>query len=171
MRTKILDRRELITQVQEIRRNDKSLVFTNGCFDILHIGHIHYLDKASQMGDYLVVAINSDLSVKKLKGRQRPVNNERDRMEIIAALEMVDFVTMFDETNCISIIKEVKPDIYVKGGDYTAETLPEWPAVAAYGGKLELINLVQERSTSDIIEKIKELENEVPAAGTEDPDF
>lgn len=133
---------------------DSRLVLTNGCFDLLHIGHIRYLTEASRMGDLLLVAINSDDSVRRLKGSGRPIVPLSERMEIISALEMVDMVTSFPELTCCKIIAEVRPDIYVKGGDYTSETLPEAETVRRIGAEVKFIPLTVKRSTSQIIQEI-----------------
>ncbi len=133
---------------------ESRLVLTNGCFDLVHIGHIRYLTRASRLGDLLLVAINSDDSVRRLKGSGRPIVPLSERMEIISALEMVDLVTPFSELTCSRIISEVRPDIYVKGGDYTSESLPEAETVRQIGAELKFIPLTVERSTSQMIQQI-----------------
>jgi D-glycero-beta-D-manno-heptose 1-phosphate adenylyltransferase len=130
------------------------LVFTNGCFDILHVGHVRYLTAAKQFGKTLVVGLNSDRSVRELKGAHRPIVPELQRAEVIAALKPVDAVVIFSETTAITTIKAIAPDIYVKGGDYTPETLPEAPTVLGYGGKIELIQVEIPTSTSAIVQQI-----------------
>ncbi len=132
----------------------RPLVFTNGCFDILHVGHVRYLNAAKQLGKTLVVGLNSDLSVRQLKGERRPIVPEAQRAEVIAALKSVDAVVIFSETTAIATIKAIAPDIYVKGGDYTPETLPEAPTVLAYGGRIELIQVEIPTSTSEIVQQI-----------------
>lgn len=132
----------------------RPLVFTNGCFDILHVGHVRYLNAAKQLGKTLVVGLNSDLSVRQLKGERRPIVPEAQRAEVIAALKSVDAVVIFGETTAIATIKAIAPDIYVKGGDYTPETLPEAPTVLAYGGRIELIQVEIPTSTSEIVQQI-----------------
>ena len=126
-------------------------VFTNGCFDILHVGHVRYLTAARKLGDKLIVGLNSDESVKRLKGESRPINNESDRKEVLLALKAVDEVIIFGEDTASQLIAKVKPDIYVKGGDYTLETLPEAKIVQNYGGKVEFVPLVAGKSTTNII--------------------
>ena len=139
---------------ENLRRN-KKVVFTNGCFDIIHAGHVRYLTAAKNFGDILIVGLNSDNSVRQLKGASRPVNNQADRAEVLLALKPVDYVIIFDELTAENLIAQVKPDIYVKGGDYTLETLPEAKIVQSYGGRVEFVNLVAGKSTSNIIKKIE----------------
>ena len=133
---------------------DKKIVFTNGCFDILHVGHVRYLTAAKNFGDVLIVGLNTDESVRKLKGSTRPVNNQDDRAEVLLGLKAVDYVIFFGEDTAENLIAELQPDIYVKGGDYTLATLPEAKIVQSYGGKVELVNLVEGKSTTRIIQKI-----------------
>lgn len=133
---------------------DKKIVFTNGCFDIIHVGHVRYLTTAKSFGDVLIVGLNTDESVRKLKGSSRPVNNQYDRAEVLLGLKAVDYVIFFGEQTAENLIAEIQPDIYVKGGDYTLETLPEAKIVQSYGGRVELVNLVAGKSTTNIIEKI-----------------
>lgn len=134
---------------------DKKIVFTNGCFDILHIGHIRYLQEAAKLGDILIIALNSDASVKRLKGSDRPINNEMERAEMIGALGFVDYVTLFEEDTPLELIKKIQPDVLVKGGDYTQDEVVGREEVEARGGKLVLIPFVEGKSTTNIIEKIK----------------
>lgn len=138
-----------------LHRAHRKIVFTNGCFDIVHAGHVKYLQQAKACGDYLILGLNSDASVQGLKGPMRPLNNELDRAEVIGALKAVDAVVLFEEQTAEALIAKVKPDVYVKGGDYTLETLPEAKIVQAYGGRVEFIDMVEGRSTTNIIEKIK----------------
>lgn len=140
----------------ELRKNGKKVVFTNGCFDILHAGHVRYLNKAKSFGDCLVLGLNTDASVHRLKGANRPINNELDRAEVVGALKSVDYVVLFNEPTAEVLIGKVKPAVYVKGGDYTLATLPEAKIVQPYGGVVEFVNLVQGRSTTNVIEKIKQ---------------
>lgn len=135
--------------------SDQKIVFTNGCFDILHIGHVRYLKKAAELGDVLVVGVNSDKSVKRLKGPERPINNENDRMELLSSLEFVDYVVMFDTDTPYELIKRIQPDVLVKGGDYKPEEVVGKDIVEARGGRLELIPFVEGKSTTAIINKIK----------------
>ena len=140
---------------ETLRRGGKKIVFTNGCFDILHAGHVRYLAAARAMGDCLVLGLNTDASVRRIKGPERPINSETDRAEVADALKAVDYVVLFDEPTAEQVIGKVRPDIYVKGGDYTLETLPEAKIVQSYGGRVEFIALVAGRSTTNVIEKIK----------------
>lgn len=145
-------------QIAEVVRNSKAagntIVFTNGCFDIIHAGHVRYLAEARKLGGTLIVGLNSDRSVRELKGPTRPVNHQDDRAEVLAALAAVDYVVIFDERTAEILISEVKPDIYVKGGDYCIEDIPEAKIVAGNGGKTVLIPEVVGRSSSNIIRKI-----------------
>ena len=146
----------LAKKVDQIR-SSKKIVFTNGCFDILHVGHIKYLQEARSLGDYLVLALNSDSSVKALKGSERPLQNENDRAEILAALECVSFVTLFSEPTPLEIIKVVKPDILVKGGDWPVDKIVGHDFVKALGGQTRSLKFIEGRSTTSILEKIKRL--------------
>jgi D-beta-D-heptose 7-phosphate kinase/D-beta-D-heptose 1-phosphate adenosyltransferase len=148
----------LTPNVVNIFRREHSgqkIVFTNGCFDILHIGHIRYLQEAAKLGDILVLGLNSDASVKRLKGSDRPVNDELDRAELLCALSCVDYVVIFEEDTPLELIKKIKPDVLVKGGDYKNEYVVGTKEVEANGGKLVLIPFVEGKSTTNIIEKIK----------------
>lgn len=133
----------------------KKIVFTNGCFDILHIGHIRYLEEASKLGDLLIVGLNSDASVKRLKGRERPINTEKDRAELLSALSFVDYVVIFDQDTPLELIKMIEPDVLVKGGDYSNEYVVGTNEVEARGGRLVLLPFVDGKSTTNIINKIK----------------
>ena len=137
-----------------LREAGQRIVFTNGCFDILHAGHVRYLEEARALGDCLVLGLNTDASVRRLKGETRPVNTEPDRAAVTGALAAVDYVVLFDEPTAETLIEKVRPAVYVKGGDYTRETLPEARVVEKYGGEVHFIDLVPGRSTTKIIEKI-----------------
>ena len=137
-----------------LREAGQRSVFTNGCFDILHAGHVRYLEEARALGDCLVLGLNTDASVRRLKGETRPVNTELDRAAVTGALAAVDYVVLFDEPTAETLIEKVRPAVYVKGGDYTRETLPEAKVVEKYGGEVHFIDLVPGRSTTKIIEKI-----------------
>lgn len=132
------------------------LVFTNGCFDILHAGHVRYLEAARNLGDRLFLAVNSDQSVRTLKGEGRPINNEWDRAEVLAALESVDFISIFDEPRVTDLVRQLSPEVYAKGGDYTVETInsEEREALQACGAEIIFLPLVPGRSTTRIIESI-----------------
>lgn len=155
MRKKILSLQELAERAAEIRAAQHRLVLTNGCFDLLHVGHVRYLEQARQLGDVLVVAINGDESVRALKGVGRPLNLEGDRAEVLAALECVDFVTIFPALRATRVIEAVRPPIYVKGGDYTPERLDpeEVSALKAVGAEIKTLPLVPGKSTSSLIKR------------------
>lgn len=144
--SKIISRVELARIVGDAKSADKSVMFTNGCFDILHVGHVRYLKKARAMGDMLVVGVNTDDSVRRLKGPDRPINSECDRIELLAALECVDYVTLFGEDTPIELIKAIRPDVQVKGGDYVAEDLPEAEVMRKIGGRVEIISFAATQS-------------------------
>ncbi|WP_315374786.1 D-glycero-beta-D-manno-heptose 1-phosphate adenylyltransferase [uncultured Selenomonas sp.] len=137
-----------------LREAGQRVVFTNGCFDILHAGHVCYLEAARALGDCLVLGLNTDASVRRLKGETRPVNTELDRAAVVGALVAVDYVVLFDEPTAELLIEKVRPAVYAKGGDYTRETLPEAKIVEKYGGEVHFIDLVPGCSTTKIIEKI-----------------
>ena len=146
--------KELTADLDRDRRGRK-IVFTNGCFDILHLGHVRYLQEARRLGDFLVVGLNSDSSVQVLKGPTRPIQSEMARAEILAALACVDAVTIFGEQTAANLIREVRPDIYVKGGDYTPETIIEAPIVREAGGEVKVLKFTEGFSTSKIVEKMR----------------
>ena len=156
MRKKILTRDELLIERQRLRDAGKKLVFTNGVFDILHVGHVRYLSLARALGDALVVAVNSDGSVRELKGAARPLMSENDRAEILAGLEAVDYVTIFDDVSPRSLIAELLPDVLAKGGDYTLDQIHGREEVEAAGGAVVSLPFVEGVSTSQIIEKMKQ---------------
>ena len=155
----LIDRKNAADLCAELRRRGKKIVFTNGCFDIIHAGHVRYLATAKNFGDELIVGLNTDESVRRLKGAHRPINSQEDRAEVLLALKAVDHVIFFGEQTAENLIAEVKPDVYVKGGDYTLETLPEAKIVQSYGGRVELVNLVAGRSTTNVVKKILEAES------------
>ena len=151
----ILDRGELLRVRAELRAARRTLVFTNGCFDILHVGHVRYLAAARALGDALLVAVNSDRSVRALKGPGRPLMNEAERAEMLAALAAVDFVTVFDEDSPRRLIAELLPDVLVKGGDYALEEIHGREEVEAAGGRVLALPFVEGASTTGIIERVK----------------
>ncbi|MGN0731921.1 MAG: D-glycero-beta-D-manno-heptose 1-phosphate adenylyltransferase [Treponema sp.] len=157
MKNKICSRENLIKIIADLKTQDKHIAATSGCFDILHAGHVTYLEKAKSKGDILVVCLNSDKSVKTLKGNERPIICEKERALVIAALEAVDFVYIFDEQTPCSIYKAIKPDLIIKGGDYAGKTIPEMEIVKEYGGTVEYVDFVNGCSSTNIIEKIKSL--------------
>ena len=149
---KLLSRDRLLNELA--RPRDLRLVFTNGCFDILHRGHVEYLEFARSLGDALVIGLNSDESVRRLKGPSRPVNPAEDRAVVLAALEAVDYVTIFSEDTPLSLISDLLPDVLVKGGDYTPETVVGAEAVEAAGGRVVIAPLLPGRSTTNLIDRM-----------------
>ena len=151
----LIKQSELDFILNDLRAKKKKIVTTNGCFDILHAGHVRYLEHAKSFGDVLIVALNSDKSVKKIKGDSRPINNENDRAEVLCALKSVDYVVLFDESSPMELLLKIKPDVHTKGADYTIETLPEAKEIIASGGRIEFIPFVEGKSTTSIIEKMR----------------
>ena len=151
---KILSQDELLGLRQGLRASGKTLVFTNGVFDLLHVGHVRYLAAARALGDALVVALNSDRAVRELKGRQRPIVNQDERAEILAALKQVDYVTIFDEISPRRLITSLLPDVLVKGGDYQLDEIHGREEVEAAGGRVVSLPFVAGVSTSTIIERL-----------------
>lgn len=154
---KIQELEGLVKQVTKWREAGEQVVFSNGCFDILHLGHIDYLEKASQLGTKLIIGINSDSSVKRLKGPQRPIQAQHARMRMLAALAFVDAVVLFDEDTPLELIKKLRPQVLVKGNDYSIQQIVGAKEVLQTGGEVKTIELVEGYSTTDIIEKIKNL--------------
>ncbi len=152
--SKILDSERLENWLEECRRLGKKIVFSNGCFDILHCGHVEYLSKAAAKGDVLIIGLNTDASVRRLKGPSRPVNDENARAFVLAALEFVSAVTLFDEDTPYQLINKVQPDVLVKGSDYRPEDIVGYDIVTAKGGRVETIDLVEGFSTTKTIEKL-----------------
>jgi D-beta-D-heptose 7-phosphate kinase / D-beta-D-heptose 1-phosphate adenosyltransferase len=152
---RVVGAQALARKVAEHRRRGRRIVFTNGCFDVLHRGHVGYLNQAKRLGDVLVVAVNSDDSVRRLKGPDRPVNPAADRVAVLAALSCVDHVAVFDEDSPTALLEVVRPDVYVKGGDYRPELIPEAPLVRRLGGEVRVLDYLYDRSTSRIIERIR----------------
>ena len=146
---------ELQKELELKRKSGRKIVFTNGCFDILHVGHVRYLQDARAQGDVLVLGLNSDASVRGLKGPERPVQTQGDRAEILAALACIDFVVIFDEATPEKLIHEVKPDVLVKGGDYNLATIVGAQFVQSYGGEVKALRFVPGSSTSSIIDKMR----------------
>ena len=155
MRKKIVTRDELLIEREHLRDAGKKLVFTNGVFDILHVGHVRYLRLARTLGNALVVAVNSDASARELKGAGRPLMNQNDRAELLAALEPVDYVTIFDDLSPRSLIAELLPDVLVKGGDYALDQIHGREEVEAAGGSVVSLPFVDGVSTSKLIERMK----------------
>jgi len=155
MNEKILTPDEARQMRGRLRAEGRRLVFTNGCFDILHRGHVSYLSAAKAEGDVLIVALNTDASVRRLKGPARPVNALDDRASVVAALSSVDYVVSFDEDTPVEVVRALRPDVFVKGGDYTPDMLPEAPVVEALGGTVRILPYVEDRSTTRLIERIR----------------
>jgi len=150
---KVLNPTQLDQFIKASKELNKKIVFTNGCFDLLHIGHVRYLEQAKSRGDVLIVGINTDLSVQKLKGPTRPIQNENDRAEILASLKSVDHTVLFGEETPINLIKKIKPDVLVKGGDWAIQQIVGWDFVQSYGGQVESLQFIDGRSTTQIIAK------------------
>lgn len=151
----LIRRDDIKALVEKIHNENKIVVCTNGCFDILHVGHVRYLQKTKSFADYSIVLLNSDKSVRSIKGPTRPINNENDRAEILSALSCVDYVVLFDEDSPKNLLDEIKPDVYTKGADYSMETLPEADIMIKNNTKVEFISFVEGKSTTNTIEKMK----------------
>ena len=152
--SRILIRDELSTRIEEVRATGARIVLANGCFDVLHVGHVRYLAGARELGDVLVVGINSDEQVARLKGAGRPVMPAAERAEIVASLEPVTYVTIFDEPTVEQLLLTLKPDVHAKGTDYTEETVPERAVVRSYGGRVAIVGDPKDHSTSEILTRI-----------------
>ncbi|HSY13396.1 MAG TPA: adenylyltransferase/cytidyltransferase family protein [Verrucomicrobiae bacterium] len=152
---KILSRTQLRERVDEWRGSGEPVILTNGCFDLLHVGHVRYLRGAKALGGKLVVAINSDESVRKLKGEGRPAMPQNERAEILASLADVDAVVVFDEPDVRALIREIRPDVQAKGTDYTRENVPERDEVLGYGGRVEIVGDAKDHSTTDLLKQLK----------------
>ncbi|MDI7275430.1 MAG: D-glycero-beta-D-manno-heptose 1-phosphate adenylyltransferase, partial [Anaerolineae bacterium] len=163
----LADATDLREQVERYRREGKRIVFTNGCFDILHSGHVAFLQQARALGDVLIVGVNSDASVRRLKGPTRPINSHADRVTVLAALEAVDHVVLFEEDTPERLISELRPDVHVKGSDYSIESLPEAAIVQSYGGRVVILPLVEGKSTTAIVRKIARLSRALPVPASE----
>lgn len=154
MRNKIVSKSELKDIVKKLKSEGKKVVSTSGCFDILHAGHVTYLEAAKEKGDVLIVLLNSDSSVRRLKGEQRPIVPENERAIVLAGLESVDYICIFDEDTPCSVVEEIQPDTVIKGGDYQGKWIPEMDSVAKYGGSVEYVQLVDGCSTTNIVNKV-----------------
>ncbi len=146
----------LCPHVEECRRRDLTIVFANGCFELIHVGHVRYLQEAKGLGDILIVAVNTDESMSRIKPDRQPVNPDNERLEIVAAIEAVDYVIPLREENPISLIRLLKPDIHTKGTDYTLETVPERSVVESYGGRVELVGGPKVRNTRDMLRELRQ---------------
>ena len=151
---KILTWEQLKRRVEEARQQGKRIAFTNGCFDILHVGHVQYLRAARNRGDLLILGLNSDASVRAIKGERRPLVPQGERAEVVASLEAVDYVTLFEDLTPLKLIEYLRPDILVKGGDWKEETVVGADAVKGWGGKVVIVPLTEGASTTNIVEKV-----------------
>jgi rfaE bifunctional protein nucleotidyltransferase chain/domain len=152
--SKIVSRDELVRRVAEHRAAGRSVAFANGCFDLLHVGHVRYLESAAREADVLIVAINDDESVRTLKGEGRPILSSVDRAELVAALRCVDYVVIFSEPTVGSLLTALIPDVHCKGTDYTADSVPERDIVLAYGGRIAIVGDPKDHSTRDLLARI-----------------
>ncbi len=160
----ILTTEELTTIIKELKKNGKKIVFTNGCFDILHTGHIFLLNNARKAGDVLIIGVNSDASIKKIKGLGRPINGFDDRIAVLAGLQSVDYLISFDEKSPLHLIKAIHPDVFVKGGNYTEASIPEAPLLKKIGCMVKIVPYLEEHSTTHIIDKILDTKHETEIA-------
>ena len=167
MQSKILKLKDLMVTLKYIRESGKRIVFTNGCFDILHVGHVRYLAEARAKGDVLVLGLNSDVSVKSIKFDNRPIIGQDQRAEVLAGLACVDYITVFDEPDPLALIQAVKPDVLVKGADWEEKNIIGSDVVKSYGGKVVRIKMVPDISTSRIIRRILELYGKKPRMNTD----
>lgn len=151
----LIKREDISALIDAIHHAGKTVVCTNGCFDILHVGHVRYLEKTKSFADFSIVLLNSDKSVRSIKGPSRPINNETDRAEVLSALRYVDYVVLFDEDSPKNLLDEIKPDVYTKGADYNMETLPEADIMIKNNTRVEFIDFVEGKSTTGTIEKMK----------------
>lgn len=151
----LIKRENIRALVKKIQDSGKTVVTTNGCFDVLHVGHVRYLTQTKSYADYSIVLLNSDKSIRSIKGEGRPINNENDRSEVLCALSCVDYVVLFDEDSPGELLGEIKPDVHTKGADYSVETLPEADIILKNGGRIEFIAFVEGKSSSNIIEAMR----------------
>ena len=152
----VLSRPDLLARVADARRAGRTIAFANGCFDLLHVGHVRYLDAAAQEADVLIVAINDDASVRALKGKGRPILTATDRAELIAALRSVDYVVIFPESTVGPLLEAIRPDVHCKGTDYTLDSVPERDVVRGYGGRIAIVGDPKDHSTRDLLARIAE---------------
>jgi len=151
---RILNRLELADRVTAVRTKGQRIVFANGCFDVLHVGHVRYLEAARELGDLLIVGVNSDEQARRLKGADRPLMPQDQRAEIISSIEAVDLVTIFSEPTVTELLLAIKPDIHAKGTDYTEESVPERDVVRSYGGRVAIVGDPKDHSSSEMIETV-----------------
>lgn len=152
----VLSRAELLAKVAEVRRENRTIAFANGCFDLLHVGHVRYLAAAAQEADVLIVAINDDQSVRQLKGDGRPILPAADRAELLTALRFVDYVVIFPEPTVGPLLEAIRPDVHCKGTDYTLDSVPERAVVRGYGGRIAIVGDPKDHSTRDLLARIAE---------------
>jgi D-glycero-beta-D-manno-heptose 1-phosphate adenylyltransferase len=152
--TKVLTIEALCLVVEKLRREGKTVVFANGCFDLLHVGHIRYLAGARDLGDTLIVGLNSDDSVRQLKGPGRPLTPEEERAEILSAISFVDYIVIFHESNVERLLLQIQPNVHCKGTDYTVDSVPERDVVLSYGGTIAIVGDPKDHSTRDLIQKV-----------------
>src|ERR687893_113974 len=152
--SRIVDRNRLIARVAIARKNGARIVFANGCFDLLHVGHVRYLEAARALGDLLVVGVNSDEQVRRLKGEGRPFVPARERAEVVASLRAVDYVTVFHEPTVAELLLALRPDIHAKGTDYTEESVPERDVVRSYGGRVQIVGDPKDHSSTEMLRKV-----------------
>jgi D-glycero-beta-D-manno-heptose 1-phosphate adenylyltransferase len=150
----ILDHNELAKKIEELKKHGKKVIFANGCFDLLHVGHVRYLRGAKALGDVLVLAINSDASVRRLKGQERPLLPLEDRLGILSAFEMIDFITAFEDDTVSPLLLKLKPNVQVKGTDYTPDTIPEKDTVASFGGEVAVVGDPKDHASKNLIQEI-----------------
>lgn len=155
IRAKILSRKEVLERLSRKGRGGRTLALANGCFDLLHVGHVRYLKAARKEAEILLVALNADASVRRLKGEGRPLQSEADRAKILASLAAVDFVTVFEEDTVVPLIEALEPDVHCKGTDYTEETVPEREAVLARGGRIAIVGDPKDHATSEILRRLR----------------
>src|SRR5215218_5999689 len=151
---RVLSREQLVSKVREAKQAGATIILANGCFDVLHVGHVRYLTAAKQLGDLLVVGINSDEQVKQQKGAGRPIVPDTERAEIVASLEPVDYVTIFSEPTVEELLRALRPDVQAKGTDYTKDTVPEREVIRSLGGRVEIVGDPKDHSTSDLMSRI-----------------
>jgi rfaE bifunctional protein nucleotidyltransferase chain/domain len=152
--SKVVSREQLAEHVRRARADGRTIAFANGCFDLLHVGHIRYLESAAREADILVVALNDDVSVRRLKGEGRPILSADDRAELVAALRCVDYVVIFSEPTVGPLLTELRPDVHCKGTDYTVESVPERDIVRGYGGRTAIVGDPKDHSTRDLLSRI-----------------
>ena len=156
MKNKLKTWEEIAGIIKDLKNQNKKIVFTNGCFDILHSGHVQYLAEAKELGDILILGLNSDSSVKRLKGETRPINNESERVVVLSALCSISYIVIFNEDTPYKLINHIKPNILVKGGDWRSKDIVGFDIVSSYNGEVKSLSFIEGKSTTDIINKLKE---------------